>query len=50
MEKRVKHSAENLLPSKHPEHEAKGIDQMLSMHGSFHEQQEGPAVARGTKT
>lgn len=28
----------------------KGTDQMLSMHGSFHEQQEGPAVARGTKT
>lgn len=50
VEKRVKHSAETLLPSKHPVREAKGTDQMLSMHGSLHDQQEGPAVARGIKT
>lgn len=36
--------------TKHSVQEAEGIAQMLRMHGSFHEQQEGPAVARGTKT
>lgn len=35
--------------TKHSVQEAEGVAQMLRMHGNFHEQQEGPAVARGTK-
>lgn len=35
---------------KHSVQEAEGVAQMLRMQGSFHEQQEGPAMARGTKT